>query len=456
MELTRINFPGYVKNREKAVQILGGPNAIYNSIVSKDSPLKLSFRPNDQLGHGIQSTSSDCPCILIKVKVVKKFKMVNGRKKLISTELTPEYVGKSIKTILFDQPSDFQFLPPLTTPYNSITTKDPPEQSFLYLPPTHFLHNYRYDNNYIQRRIFGSQQEQMKTWTKAECSWVINQDLLMTLEHGPTVPEPADDVHPVLLELFRKMFTERPVWTALAIFDHFSNQSIFTDLQLSETSTVFYHTLSVAAYYIKNGPFKMCWVKYGVNPLVEPSCAQYQTIVLSLKTEEYADEITKRIKRRYIPKVEPVPHGISSLSAIPNRLFYGVQLCDLNDQFPQDMMATMQPKFNVHSGWFPAETINSIRKFCLLKLDRMLKDESAKIHPDIIMADVLTVGDLKKNLEMAHPAPQRQEYDFTFLNEFQTALGIYDSNDVSKREDFKNIFGRRFSILSVCDRINSY
>ena len=456
MELTKVDFPGYVKNREKAIQILGGPGAIFNSIMSKDAPLKISFRPNDQLGHDVQSSTQELPCVLIKVKVIKKYIIQNGRKKLIKTELAPEFVGKAMRTFTFDQPSDFQFLPPLSSPYNSLTTKDPPLQNFLYLPPIHFLHNYKYDNSYIQRRIFGAQQEQMKTWTKADCPWVINQDLLLTLDHGPSVPEPADDINPSLLNMLTDMFNFRPIWTALAIFDHFSNQPAFKDLHLNETSTVFYHTLSCVAYYIKNGPYKMCWVKYGANPVFNQHYAKFQTIVLSLKTWEYADEISKRIKRKYIPKIDAVPQGISSLSALPNRLFYAIQLCDLNDTFPKDLLSTVQTKFSTRSGWFPPETIVSIRKFCLLKLLRMLKDESSSIHPDIIMADVSSMSDLKKGIEMAHPVQKRPEYDFNFLNDFQTALGIYDSSDATKKDDFNSIFGKRFSTLSVCGRIHTY
>ena len=456
MELAKVDFPGYVKNIDKAVAMLGGPNAIFNSIMGKDLPLNISFRPEDQLSHPIQSSSQELPCVLLKIKAIKRFKIINGHKKLIGVDFVPEFIGRSTKVFTFDQPSDFQFLPPLHSPYNSITTKDPPEQNFLYLPPPHFLHNYKYDNSYIQRRIFGSQQEQMKTWTKADCSWVINQDLLLTLDHGPSVPEPADDVNQTLLNLLNDMFTDRPIWTALAIFDHFSNLPTFKNLHLNETSTVFYHTLSCVAYYIKNGPFKMCWVKYGVNPLMSQHCANFQTIVLSLKTWEYADEISKRIKRKHIPKIDAVPPGISSLSTLPNRLFYGIQLCDLNDQFPQDLLSTIQPRFNQHSGWFPSETIINIRKFCLLKLYRMLKDESSKIHPDIIMADVSSKSDLKKGLEQAHPVQKQKEFDFELLNEFQSALGIYQSSDASSSDDFKAIFGKKFSILSVNDRLNSF
>jgi general transcription factor 3C polypeptide 5 (transcription factor C subunit 1) len=455
MELTRVNFPGYVKNREKAVQMIGGKNAIFNSIMSKDTPLRIEFRPNDQLGHGIQSVSTQDPCIVIRVKVVRHFKIENGRKKLLRTELIPEFLGKAIKKLSFDQPSDFQFLPPLQSPYNQQTTVDPPPQNFMYLPPPTFLHNYKYDNSYIQRRLFASQHERMKTWTKSQCPWVVNQNLLMTLDNGPAMSDPADDINKELYDLLVKMFSERPIWTALSIFDNLSNNRTFQELQLNESSTIFFHTLAYVAYYIKNGPFKMCWVRYGVNPIKTSAYSEYQSIVLSLKDWEFADEITKRIKRRYIPKVETVPPGISSLTSLPNRLFYGVQLCDLKDSFVKDLLKVVRNKYSLKSGWYEEEVIVSIRKFCLLKLQRMLNDQYT-LHPDIIMADISSLSDLKKGIELARPAQKRIEFDFQLMNEFQTALGMYESSEITSKDDFKSIFTKKFSILSVCDRINSY
>ena len=53
MNLYRVEFPGYVKNQDKAIQILGGKKEIYTQL-SKDTPsLNFSFRPNDKLSHKI-------------------------------------------------------------------------------------------------------------------------------------------------------------------------------------------------------------------------------------------------------------------------------------------------------------------------------------------------------------------------------------------------------------------
>lgn len=456
MELTRLDFPGYVQNIEKAVNMLGGSHAIFQSITSKDTPLKINFRPNDQLGHEISSSSSDDPCILLKIKRLRKYKIVNGEKQLIGTEYVAEFVGRSSQTFEFNQPSDFQFLPALQSPYNQPTVVDPPPQSFLYLPPQRFLHNYKYKASYIQRRIFAAQQEQMKTWKKSECPWIINQQLLFTLKNGPSPSEPASDINHELLSLLQVLFDERPIWTVLAIFDKFStSKSVITDLKMNENSPVFFHTLACVAYFVRNGPFKMCWVKYGVNPIAQKELSIYQTIVLSLKTWEYADEISKRITRtsKYIPRNEEVPTGISSLNAIPNKLFYAIQICDLRDSYPTQMSQMKLDSYNRNHGWYHEEIITNIRKFCLLKLQRLLKD-SKKVNPNILMADINSNVDLAKEISRSKESQKKIDFDFLFVNDFQGILGICETN--LDNCDYQNILGKKFTFMSCVDRINNY
>ena len=168
MNLYRVEFPGYVKNQDKAIQILGGKKEIYTQL-SKDTPsLNFSFRPNDKLSHKIVSEASTDPCVLIRIKAIRKYKMKNGKKVYTETKLIPEYLGKTLQTNRFCSPSDFQFLPPLNSQLNEPTVSLPIPQSFLYLPPPVFLHNYHYSAQYIQKRLFSSKQVETSKYWKRE------------------------------------------------------------------------------------------------------------------------------------------------------------------------------------------------------------------------------------------------------------------------------------------------
>ena len=186
--------------------------------------------------------------------------MINGKKTLVETEYKPEVIGQTSKSNCFIHPSDFQFLPALDSPLNEPTVPDDPmlRQSFLYVPPPIFVHNYKYDPKYLQKRIFASQQgEHSKLW-KASAEWIVNQNDLIALERGPMPPERPNDVSDEMLDLFRGMFEERPIWTSLAIYDHLvrTNETRASILDMSEATAGIFHALSCVAYHVKTGPFK--------------------------------------------------------------------------------------------------------------------------------------------------------------------------------------------------------
>jgi len=464
MEIHRVDFPGYVKNTDKAINMLGGNYSIYSSLKSEEPEIQVNFRNNDDMAHRIVSQASADPSLLLRIRIRKRYSVTNGQRKLDSIDYIPEVVGLSKRTISFSQPSDFQFLPPLSFSYSESTVQDPPPQSFLYLPPPVFLHNTRYGATYIQRRIFASQQnEKMKVWTKYDCPWIINQKVLLSLENGPSRPKNAIDVDFDLKSKFEDLFCERPIWTALALFDYFASNGISIGgvLQMSEQSPIFFHTLATVAYYIKNGPYKLCWVKYGYNPLNHPKFSLYQAVVLSLKSWEHAPTILKKVPKTssgYSSKsIENIPKGISKLSVLPNRLFYALQIFDLNDVFIRHITQFPLEKYDFQSGWYSDKTISVIRQFCILKLQRMLDPSLSNQDSSILMADIVTEFDLKKSLEKEKSSvSDNSEYDFVFLNQAQSILNVFDESPSIETEDIKLILSKKFSAISVPDRLLTY
>ena len=459
MDLYRIDFPAYIKNNEKAINMLGGNKYIFNQFNSNSPEFQINFRPGDVLSHSIKSTELEDPSISIKIKIKRIYKIQNGKKNLLNEIFEPIYIGRSNKCYSFNQPSDFQFLQPLTFSYSEQTVIDPPPQNYLYLPPPTFLHNTRYGVSYIQRRIFASHQsEKMKIWTKADCPWIINQNLLLTLEKGPTKPKPAIDIDLDLLNVFEECFSLRPIWTSLSLIDFLvqKKEKRGNILKLNEQNQVFFHTLASVAYYIKNGPFKLCWIKYGINPLNHFKYKIFQTIVLSLKSWEFAADLQKKFNKTtgFQQKfIEDLPIGISSLNTLPNRLFYALQLIDLNEDYIQNSIKNHLENYNFQSGWFSNNIITNIRKFCLLKLQRMLNNENY-IN---LMDDILNDNDLHKTLEKINlEKPKKNLFDYVFQNIAQEILNIYDNDPLLNQDDVTSILNKQFLSISLTDRILSF
>lgn len=461
MNISRIVFPGYVKNNEKAIEMLGGSKEIFEQCSTENPRLKISFRPNDPLAHMIESTSKIDPCVIIRIRVVRQFTIENGKKKIISQQLIPEFVGATSQSIIFGKPSDFQFLPSLSTTLNEPTVQDPPEQNFLYLPPPVFIHNYNYDAYYIQRRIFSSkQQESVKLWKKDECSWIINQNDLYSLENGPKPPPIASDVVKELVEIFEEMFEERPIWTTLAIFDHLNEARINKGniLEMNQQNPQIFHCLAVVAYHIKNGPFQMCWVRYGINPILTPNYALHQSVLLALREWQYADEIiqsTRKANRLISQKISSLPIGISKINAVPERLLYAFQLIDVdNNKFIRQLLDEKQETFSSTTGWYSSSVIETIRKFELLKLQRMILDKG-KTNPLIIMENITSVEQIQKELDVYKTKTTAIEFDSEFIHQTESILGTTDTSSSEPISELTKIITFNSCSLSF-DRNHQY
>lgn len=461
MKISRIVFPGYVKNNEKAIDMLGGSKEIFEQCNSADPHLKISFRPNDPLAHMIESTSKIDPCVIIRIKVVRQFKIEDGKKKIISQELIPEFVGTTSQSIQFGKPSDFQFLPSLSTTLNEPTVQNPPPQNFLYLPPPVFIHNYNYDAYYIQRRIFSSKQhESVKLWKKDECSWIINQNDLYSLDNGPKQPPIASDVIKELVEIFEDMFKDRPIWTTLAIYDYLNeNYKDRKDiLEMNQQNPQIFHCLAIVAYHIRNGPFQMCWVRYGINPILAPNFALHQSVLLALREWQYADDIiqsTRKATRLISQKISSLPIGISKINAVPERLLYAFQLIDVDDnEFIRKLLNEIQEEFSPTTGWYSSEVIDTIRKFELLKLQRMILDKK-HTPPSIIMADITSADQIQKELDVYKPKTTGiDSFDKELKLQAQSILDISESADEESLSELYEYFMSK-SCSNMFDRMLS-
>jgi hypothetical protein len=395
MNLARIDFPGFVVNTNKAIDMLGGLQTINSVLHSPKPEFKLLLRNNDLLDHPLVSEIEENPCILIRPRVRNHYKTTNGQRKLVHCEIIPEYIGQSLQTHTFNQPCDFQFLPPLSSTLLEKTVENPPQQTFIYLSPRTFMHQYRYTFNDIRHRLFGVQGcDKPKNLGKNDDTWIASMKELIALEHGPGRPPPSRLENPKLVEQLELLFADRPIWTVLAIIDHFALNNITTPEinELNKTDHNFYGSLCAVAYYVNTGPFIWCWVRYGFNPITSIDSAPYQSVTISLRNWDNADEITKRSSNTSFPT------GVSHACAIPKQLNYTLQLLDIPDAFVQNMIHQTEPELDVVTGWYEDELFSSIRLFIQTKLERMLSPKYQNQNPAIIMADIVIPEDLNAYL----------------------------------------------------------
>lgn len=462
-----MEFPGFVKNQERAMQMLGGGQVLFRELSSESPKLKVCFRPGDPLCHPIESERVENPCVVIRVRVVKRYCFRNGKKVVVGVDYFPQLVCKTSKSNCFRQASDFQFLPAIDSPLNTptVVSDSVVQQSFMYFPPPVFMHSYKYDAKYIQKRIFASQgAENTKLW-KGSAEWIVNQNDLIALERGPRPPERANDVTDEMLSIFVEMFERRPIWTSLAIYDHLVSVSEkrANVLDVGEASPTIFHALACVAYHIKTGPYKMCWVKYGINPLLNENYKMYQIIVVSLRDWSYAEEVVKRAARttsKYrSKKIGSTPVGISTVQALPDRLYFGIQLIDIvQNPLIEEVLGESNSEYSFSTGWFSQDQISAVRDFIVLKYTRMMTMEGGEQIGDIIMANVTSVSEVRKELSSKRSAKKstnQEHFDFEFVNEAQGIIGVYDSNGNETVAELLDVVSQK-TCCFVIDRMLSY
>jgi general transcription factor 3C polypeptide 5 (transcription factor C subunit 1) len=257
------------------------------------------------------------------------------------------------------------------------------------------------------------------------------------------------------------MFESRPIWTAIAIYDHLAcvQEQRGSILNLNEASAVLFRSLVCVAYHIKTGPFKLTWVRYGVNPLLHPEYRQYQVVVIFMRHWVYAEEILKRGSRtnpHFISKsVGATPVGISKTDALPDRLYLGIQLTDLDHPLLSDLLQNRNEKYSFDSGWYSPQQIEAVRDFIMLKYQRMVVNPRALANPRVVMADIASIDQLRKEL---HEHPKKvpvDQFDFELVNEAQHILGLFDSPTNESIPDLLDVITKKSTSFSL-DRILSY
>jgi hypothetical protein len=204
----------------------------------------------------------------------------------------------------------------------------------------------------------------------------------------------------------------------------------------------------------------MCWVKYGINPLLEEQYKMYQVVIISLRDWDYAEDLLRRIERRgpghgLSKKVGATPIGISQSNALPDRLFFGLQLIDLDHPLITEIIAESQERYSFASGWYTKEQIDNVRDFLMVKYQRMMSDPEGDRHGRIIMADVTSVVQVRRELGVMKPKKTVGEvFDFQLLTEVQGILGIFDSTSETIQE-LEDLVTRKSCAFSV-ERILSF
>ncbi|XP_032529659.2 general transcription factor 3C polypeptide 5 [Danaus plexippus] len=296
-ELYCVLFPGVVKNDEKAIQCMGGIKALSQHYTQANKKrLGFSFQPDNPFMKKIYADAKPTAGVLFKLKVKKTKSGNEVKKEVISTSI----VGTVKKINRFESMCDFQYLP-LSTPHregdkpqclieqiipsgldelNSILEPTP-----LFITPSNFTRSdkpitYCYtEKRYVTKDMMkGESTNDEVHKTRMERSLHLPRFIFSLNEELPTEPNEyyiklrnaRQALNPSLEEEYNtvaKLFEERPIWSLNLVKFH-------TKIKLSSLKVI----MPCLALYMREGPWRMLWTRFGYDPRKEPGSRIYQTL----------------------------------------------------------------------------------------------------------------------------------------------------------------------------------
>ncbi|KAI1727811.1 RNA polymerase III transcription factor (TF)IIIC subunit domain-containing protein [Ditylenchus destructor] len=398
-----IEYPGIVKNVDKALLSLGGIEAIASSITG-NRPLELRYLPGNPYESAVTADKKDLREIVSgKLHLIVK---VRRKKSGLNKKCEVQCLGTVSTILTLRNMCDFHYLPvrkiqndniyedlvPRLIPSDFTTALswwDQREESNEALKTPHFLPPYafsRYNipstkilcnegepvyvrqdgvgpgkNIRIERKAFTVNCHGHDDFPAAPTEEAVKETELRVRNQG---------AHTMLDEIFN----ERPMWTRVAI----NSKSKLEDHVLKVLLAKF-------AFYIVSGPWGRLWCKFGYDPRKDPAARQYQTIMVTLRQHQNIPE-RQRLKVSAAEKMSSssVKDQLIEYDYRPGilppirQMWYCV--CDVH--LPVAQKVIREDFFNVLKkadptyGWIPADIITAIRvaiKEDITKISSMLE-----------------------------------------------------------------------------------
>lgn len=337
-----VEHPCIVKNFDKAIETLGGDQAISEFLREEhgERPINLKLHPEDSFSQPMLSSNRRTENVLLQVTVPKR----TGRKrkrgstdpyvedvKAPQRERSARYLLQSLK----DNQSSYQLRPVASIPtshvframpdffystsksrfLNQFRDKVLPQQYQLLsefqlssargledteiIPPA-ALSTMKYPQNYAyrqnpaikafidpstgSRRLYNTQAP-VKIWT-TQCQYDSPPSDIPAVIN-PAAPPLESEPHNLrgLVTILQTIFARRPIWTRRGLAN-----------QLPSNAPIFLAKYAIAyvAYAMRSGPWRDTYILLGIDPRSNPKYRKYQTLMLQLVSPKKSSEDNKK------------------------------------------------------------------------------------------------------------------------------------------------------------------
>ncbi|KAL4631840.1 hypothetical protein ACB092_04G006600 [Castanea dentata] len=296
-EAFAVHYPGYPSSTSRAVDSLGGAQAILKARTSPSNKLELRFRPDDPYSH--PSFGELRPCnnnFLLKISKTQSIEQNSD------AELAADVVARVPQAYHFEGMVDYQHV--VAVHADAARRK---KRNWAEVEEPHFGEVYILEAMHI---------------TVLQLFWALSKNIPKKVNWEEYVTQGSNQWE---WQMFlTNLFDERPIWPKESL-----NERLL-DKGLSFTIEMFRRHLSRIAYYFSSGPFLRFWIRKGYNPRKDPGSCIYQRIDFRVPQplRSYCDAITdKGLKHRW--------EDVCAFRVFPYKLHTSLQFFELADDYIQ-------------------------------------------------------------------------------------------------------------------------
>lgn len=358
---TVVEFPGFVENVDRVIEMLGGKEKM------NEKRIELKFR-KDLFSHAINGEYVDTTNLLVRINrdsqkiEILGYIPLTGRFRSLAdfqwvespmVELKKSMNELNVKNILeYQMPTDDPQIPP-------------PVFSLVEWPLNYQFEQTKAVTTHKVRNSDGTISTILKKTQEQSKPKFISVSFTDPVPSGPAELAEVDEEDVLIMQ---QMFNERPAYTKVALCAIFCMRRNPTGMYSTIMRRI-QACLPHCAYFVESGPFRLCWVKYNYNICLEKKDRIYQTLEIRSRpihdnlsrakrkseSNRTRTETTKEINKHYI---------FDGVTITKNSNF---QICDIRDELVLELLSStefLRDHCHPTYGWFYAGLMQKIRARC--------------------------------------------------------------------------------------------
>lgn len=334
-----IEYPGCVKNVDKALNTMGGTSSIEKVFEAQNDRLELKFRKADPLAHAAYGDRHPKKCLMLRI-TKKKLNLndTTDTEQIDSKGFEVKVVGRIQTSFSFDTLAEFQWLPmqrtnlvqkinpedvvkgldikrtpeslnpeyvsilddvaPIKNPFDNTLKNFNAEAPLLILPA--LFSRFDTPREIHQPHPKFRSQEMRAEFERQQSMAIIGKTrkkrstMSYLLNFGDSVP----DAPPEKLIKEREVMSSQEREMIPKLKNCFEKQKVWTKaglcFELNCGSLDIKNVLPLVAYYYTTGPFIKMWCKYGYDPHKDQSSKPLQTLDFRIKNPHEQQQYSRR------------------------------------------------------------------------------------------------------------------------------------------------------------------